>query len=364
VLFAREQAENGSAVTLVGLTTGRSSQEAPKRLGEGTLEAVRVHRPAYKKQQFVSRVVWTILSNLALLRAAFGPMRQADAVVFTGSPPLMLHFIAPLNILLRRHLTYRITDFYPECLIVERGRCGLALRLLLHVTYFWRRQVDHFEVLGADQTQRLLESGVAKERIQLKRNFSPVAFSPAVTPGPIPRELASEAGIILYSGNWGVPHDESTFVDAYSAYRKESNHGLVLWLNATGAKADRVEQQLRSRHLPMHRSKLVPLGQLPGLLLAADVHLITLRDQFVGYVVPSKIHACIDSGKRIVFVGSKTSDVHLLASQSLPAHRYARVDVGDIEGFLALLHAMERAITAERNSHLVLRDPVIKQLAR
>jgi hypothetical protein len=306
-------------------------------------------------------VVWTILSNLALLRAAFGPMRQADAVVFTGSPPLMLHFIAPLNILLRRHLTYRITDFYPECLIVERGRCGLALRLLLHVTYFWRRQVDHFEVLGADQTQRLLESGVAEERIQLRRNFSPVAFSPAVTPGPIPRELTSEAGIILYSGNWGVPHDESTFVDGYSAYRKESNHGLILWLNATGAKADRVEQQLRSRHLPVHRSKLVPLEQLPGLLLAADVHLITLRDQFVGYVVPSKIHACIDSGKRIVFVGSETSDVHLLASQALPADRYARVDVGDIESLLASLHAMERAITAERNSNLMLRDPAIEQ---
>ena len=361
VLFAREQAENGSAVTLVGLTTGRSSREAPKRLGEGTLEVVRVHRPAYKKQQFVSRVVWTILSNLALLRAAFGPMRQADVVVFTGSPPLMLHFIAPLNILLRRHLTYRITDFYPECLIVERGRCGLALRLLLHVTYFWRRQVDHFEVLGADQAQRLLESGVAEERIQLKRNFSPVAFSPAVTRGPIPRELTSEAGIILYSGNWGVPHDESTFVDAYSAYRKVSNHGLILWLNATGAKADRVEQQLRSRHLPVHRSKLVPLEQLPGLLLAADVHLITLRDQFVGYVVPSKIHACIDSGKRIVFVGSETSDVHLLASQALPADRYARVDVGDIESLLASLHAMERAITTERNSNLMLRDPAIEQ---
>ena len=361
VLFAREQAENRSAVTLVGLTTGRSGREAPKRLGEGTLEVVRVHRPAYKKQQFVSRVVWTILSNLALLRAAFGPMRQADAVVFTGSPPLMLHFIAPLNILLRKRLTYRITDFYPECLIAERGRCGLALRLLLRATYFWRRQIHEFEVLGADQARRLLESGIAKERIRLKQNFSPVAFSPAVTPRPVPKELASEAGIILYSGNWGVAHDESTFVEAYSTYRNQSKHGLILWLNATGAKADRVEQELRSRRLPFHRSNLVPLEQLPGLLLAADVHLITLRDQFVGYVVPSKVHACIELGKRILFVGSESSDVHLLASQALPAHRYARVDVGDIEGFLTSLHAMERAITAERNSNLMLRDPVIKQ---
>src|SRR6266508_844476 len=138
VLFAREQAENGWAVTLVGLTSGPSSREGPKCLGEGTLEVVRVHRPAYKKHQFASRVVWTILSNLFLLRAAFGAIRRADAVAFTGSPPLMLHFIAPLNILLRKHLIYRITDFYPECLIAERGRCGFALSLLLRLTQFWR----------------------------------------------------------------------------------------------------------------------------------------------------------------------------------------------------------------------------------
>jgi hypothetical protein len=361
VLFAREQAEHGWAVTLVGLTSGKSSREAPKRLGGGSLEVVQVHRPAYKKDQFVSRGVWTILSNLALLRAAFGPMRQADTVVFTGSPPLMLHFIAPLNILLRKRLTYRITDFYPECLIAEKGQPGLVLRLLLRATYLWRRQIDHFEVLGADQAQRLLESGVARERIQLKRNLSPVVFSPSVSPGPIPSELTSEAGIILYSGNWGVPHDESTFVEAYSVYRNQSKHGLILWLNATGAKADRVEQQLRSRHQPMYRSNLVPLEQLPGLLLTADVHLITLRDQFVGYVVPSKVHACIDSGKRILFVGSERSDVHLLAGRALPSDKYARIDVGDVKNLISSLHAMERAITAERNAGSMLRGPAIEQ---
>ena len=66
------------------------------------LSIVRVHRPKYKKEKFVSRVVWTIISNLLLLRAAFRAMRRADAVLFTGSPPLMLHFIAPLNVILRK----------------------------------------------------------------------------------------------------------------------------------------------------------------------------------------------------------------------------------------------------------------------
>src|SRR5262249_6729580 len=153
-------------------------------------------------------------------------------------------------------------------------------------------------------------------------------------------------------GNWGVAHDENTFIEAYSVYFRQSKAPLRFWLNATGAKADRVERELRSRAVPLYRSKLVPLEQLPRLLLAADVHLVTLRDPFVGYVLPSKIHACIESGKRILFVGSQSSDVHLLAGV-LPTGRYSRVDVGDVDALASALHEIERAVVAEREAGLV-----------
>jgi hypothetical protein len=107
-----------------------------------------------------------------------------------------------------------------------------------------------------------------------------------------------------------------------------------------------VLRALRAHGVPMHRSSLVPLEDLPRLLLAVDVHLITLRDAFVGYVLPSKVHACIGSGKRILFVGSDSSDVHLLASQR--PERYCRVDVGDVEALVKELRALELAVVAER----------------
>src|SRR5207244_11079633 len=100
-----------------------------------------------------------------------------------------------------------------------------------------------------------------------------------------------------------------TFIEAYTRCSYQSQDGLRFWLNATGAKADRVESELRSRGVPIYRSSLVPLEDLARLLLAADVHLITLRDPFVGYVLPSKVYACIESGKRILFVGSGNSDI-------------------------------------------------------
>src|SRR6266487_5683054 len=71
VLFARQWAREGWAVTLVGLTSGPSNRQAAEPVGDGSLEVLRVHRHTYKKQKFVRRLVWTVVSNILLLSAAF-----------------------------------------------------------------------------------------------------------------------------------------------------------------------------------------------------------------------------------------------------------------------------------------------------
>jgi hypothetical protein len=348
MVFAREWAKSGWAVTLVGLTSGKSHREVAESIGKGMLEVIRVHRPKYEKHRFVDRLIWTIVSNLRLVRASLSFIRKADAVLFTGSPPLLLHFIGPLNLITRTKLIYRITDFHPECLIAEHGGAGFFTNLLLRLTCFWRRRVDMFEVLGLDQARRLVGIGIPEERIHLKRDPSPIVFTPQTLPLPLPDSLRAGSGVILYSGNWGVAHDEDTFIEAYSKYFRQSKRGLGFWLNAVGSKANRVEHELRRRGVFVYRTSPVPLQQLPQLLLAADVHLITLRDAFVGYVLPSKVHACIESGKRIIFVGSESSDVHLLAKRALSPLNYRRVGVGDVEGLVKVLHEIEAAVVNER----------------
>jgi hypothetical protein len=355
MLFAREWATMGWAVTLVGLTSGEANHEAAEPIGEGTLEIIRVNRPTYNKQSFANRLVWTVVSNLLLLRAAFRAIRQAHSVLFTGSPPLMLHFLAPLNVFIRKRLIYRITDFHPECLIAERGQAGFLPKALLRLTQFWRRRVDMFEVLGLDQARRLAEIGIPEERICLKRDPSPVVFSPGLRPLSLPEPLRDGSGVILYSGNWGVAHDDDTFIEAYSEYYRQSRRGLRFWLNAVGAKADHVENELRRRGIFVYRTRPVPLEQVPQLLVTADVHLITLRDAFVGYVLPSKVHACIESGKRIIFVGSESSDVHLLASRALSPLNYRRVGVGEVDNLVNVLHEMERVVVEERERTATIR---------
>jgi hypothetical protein len=66
--------------------------------------------------------------------------------------------------------------------------------------------------------------------------------------------------------------------------------------------------------------------------------------------LPSKIHACIESGKRILFIGSPASDVHHLAAASLAAGQYRRVDVGNVEGAVVALKSLENAVARERGN--------------
>ncbi len=58
---------------------------------------------------------------------------------------------------------------------------------------------------------------------------------------------------------------------------------------------------------------------------------MTLEDAFVGFVLPSKIYACVDSGRPVLFVGSADSDVDLLARPAKAG--YWRVTCGDVAGF-------------------------------
>lgn len=350
LLAARERAAAGEDVVLAGLSSQADSVEE-ERPGAGRLRVVRLRAPTYDRSHLRARAWWTARTDLSLIWKLRREIRRADEVLFTGSPPFLIHLLAPLNLLLRKRLTYRITDFHPECLMAERGRPSAALRLFHRWTVTLRRRIDGFEVLGEDQRRRLLEIAIRPERIVLRRDASPVPIPAGTEPLPVPPELAGRT-ILLYSGNFGVAHDLETFVAGYRHHHREGSGRVALWLNATGARADRLEEILRREGLPHHRSRPVPLSDLARLLVTPDAHLVTLRDEFVGYVLPSKIYGCIQSGRSLLYIGGPRSDVHLLASRDLPPGRYRRVDVGDAAGVARALEEIAEKAARDKNEIL------------
>jgi hypothetical protein len=154
---------------------------------------------------------------------------------------------------------------------------------------------------------------------------------------PLPPALTGSC-VLLYAGNYGVAHEVDTVAEGYVRHHREGTGRVRLWLSATGAGADDLARRLEDRQVPFYRSAPVPIGQLAGLLRAPAAHLVTLKDAFVGYVMPSKIYACIESGRPILFVGSADSDVDLLSRSA--GGEYWRVACGDVAGFAAALERL------------------------
>ncbi|NJN00410.1 MAG: glycosyltransferase family 4 protein, partial [Aquincola sp.] len=184
LLFARERAASSQDVVLAGLSSTMDSIEEESH-GSGHLRIVRLHASTYDRANFRTRAMWTARTNATLLWRLRRELRRADEILFTGSPPFLIQFLVPLNLFLRKRLTYRITDFHPECLIAElsqRGSVPRSLRWFECLTNALRRRVARFEVLGEDQRRRLHQIGISDEKIVLRRDPSPIEFPAAVEP--------------------------------------------------------------------------------------------------------------------------------------------------------------------------------------
>ena len=345
MVFAREMAKAGRQVTLVGLTSGPSRAEVERFASGGILETTRIAISTYDKTKYASRLIWLLKANFHLTARVLRDRRsRGGEILFTGAPPFMLFFAILTKYVRGARLIYRITDFYPEVIIAELGRKTLPLAIFERITWAMRRRVDLFQALGEDQRTLLIAGGIAPHRIILKRDISPVPITGRERPMSPPPVLSGHP-ILLYSGNYSVAHEVETVVEGLIRHQHNGNGRFGLWLSASGKNVALMEQRLRCANVPVAWTQPVPLEYLASLLAAADVHLITLRNQFCGFVLPSKVYACIASGRPILFVGPENSDVHLLCSEA-QSITYERVEPGDVDGFAAAIERLWPAASA------------------
>src|SRR5436305_15345810 len=92
LLFARERAALGQDVVLAGLSSN-SADTSEEAVGPGRLRVVRLPALTYDRTNFRARARWTARTNLGLLWAVRSELRAADEILFTGSPPFLLHFV-------------------------------------------------------------------------------------------------------------------------------------------------------------------------------------------------------------------------------------------------------------------------------
>lgn len=335
---AERAARAGREVVLIGLGRGAAADDA-ELLGRGRLQIRRLAAPVTPKHSLAQRGLWALSVNLRLLAAVAAAQRgRPDAeILVTGSPPFLSQMLILANLVWRRPLTYRITDFYPETALA--GGKARFLAPLLPLFRWVRRQASCIEIIGEDQGRRLRASGVPAERLRLVRDASPVEVAPD---GPAaPRPFGPDKLVLLYSGNLGVAHDAAAFCEAYRRHVRQGADRVRLWVNGSGVRVAELKAYCERHDLPLHLTGPAPLAELPSLLRAADLHLVLLGAPFWGYVLPSKIYACLASARPVLYVGPPESDVALLLREH-PQAGHAAVAAGDADACFEALEAFAR----------------------
>jgi glycosyltransferase involved in cell wall biosynthesis len=113
---------------------------------------------------------------------------------------------------------------------------------------------------------------------------------------------------ILYSGNLGRAHPISTIIEA-AAILQTSNPEIEFVFVGDGAGFDKIAQARSRRGLDNIRLlPPQPLSRLKDLMEGGDIHLISMKHEVLGMLVPSKLYAALAAGRPCIFIGPENSE--------------------------------------------------------
>jgi glycosyltransferase involved in cell wall biosynthesis len=142
-----------------------------------------------------------------------------------------------------------------------------------------------------------------------------------------------ERFVVLYSGNHSPAHPLETLIEA--ARMLEGRPNMAFLFVGGGLGKEPVEAAIRNDRLVDTISlPYQPLAQIRYSLSAGDVHVVSMGDQMVGCVHPSKVYAAMAVGRPIVLLGPP--DCHV--GDLIREHGIGwQIDHGDVKGLVSLL---------------------------
>ena len=285
--------------------------EAPAEEVHNGVTIRRLRGTAFGRGRTLGRLADYASFYVRVLATLLGSKRH-DGVIFLTTPPL-LAFIGRLARLLRGQ-RYGIwsMDLHPDAEIASgmlRTSSPLA-RFLVWANNVGYRGADFVVDLGPYMRERLAEKGVKPDRSHTVHVWSDRDEIEA-----LPKEgnpLIGELGlggkfVVMYSGNAGLVHD---FDDILEAMRRLNGDPSIYFLFVGGGPRRReIEAFAREHRLTNFAYRdYFPRDQLRYSLGLADVHLISLRDPFVGIAVPGKLYGIMASARPALFVGPERSE--------------------------------------------------------
>jgi glycosyltransferase involved in cell wall biosynthesis len=250
------------------------------------------------------RELWFCLALTPLLFLR----RPPDIFVTQTAPPIIIIIAAAAARLWRRPYLIISMDVYPEVLIAHGGSSrGVILGRMLKPAFAWAYcQALRVIALGPGMRARLEDKGVSTERIVEIPTWATGA--PGVIPAAenaLRREWAlADKFVLLYSGNLGLVHEFRTLLHGIRQ-ALDSLPSLRVIFIGRGRRLEEVRRLVDELGLGgvTRFSDMLPAHRLPESFGLADLAVVTLRTEFAGLVVPSKLQGYMSRGIPVLYIG-------------------------------------------------------------
>ena len=268
--------------------------------------------------------------------------KPGDVVVIKTDPPMLSVVAGPISRLKGARYINWLQDLFPEvatALWIGRSKAQKwAASLLRRLRDLSLRYAEANVVLGERMAARLKKRRVPEERITIIANW---ADGDQIRPvernrNALRKEWGLEDSFVVgYSGNLGRAHSFETFLTSVShleaqkaknnarifanagddlgqdAFNEERSFGDVRWVFiGGGAQTEKLKRAVRERgYESVMFRPYQPRERLSESLSAPDVHLISLKPNLEGLIVPSKYYGIAAAGRPSIFIGNPDGEL-------------------------------------------------------
>jgi glycosyltransferase involved in cell wall biosynthesis len=266
--------------------------------------------------------------------AFFAMRRERESVIIAMTDPPLLSVVAAMA---SKRVVNWVQDLFPE--VAEA--LGIRVPLVRRLRDWSLRRAAANVVLGQLMNARV-------PRGVIIHNWADAALKPvekpaggwrfAVAEGSRPPDSSrtssrqpSTGFSVGYSGNLGRAHDFATIL---GAIKRLPDVRFVF--TGGGAQLAKVRDEAPSN---TEFRDYVPREQLGASLSSVDAHLVSLKPQLEGLIVPSKFYGILAVGRPVLFVGARDGEL----ARIIDAHHCGIVvEQGDVEGLVRAIETLAR----------------------
>ena len=303
-------------------------------------EIRRIWRPAWSQASNRGRIFNSLWMIAAWTWQALTLPRSQGEVVIIGTDPMLAVLVAWPWKFFRptSKVGHWCLDLYPEAAVADGlakpgGILGKWLNFLLKRAY---RRCDAIADLGPCMRGLLAkyESPAKRATITPWALVEPNAVS---RPDETVRTALFGAGAklgLLYSGSFGRAHSHVEFLSLARALR---GTGIEFCFAGRGNRAEELRAAVGPDDTNVRFAGFAPESELELRLTACDLHLVSLREEWTGTVVPSKFFGALAVGRAVLFAGSPDSAIAIWIREHRVGWVLQEKTIGEVASALQLL---------------------------